>query len=197
MRLAFDPDFKGSLLLSALPLIVFLVIYMVKRKDFFKYAFMGLFAAYIVFVLLQTVPPIHFGASDIRESFASIGWKLTDCIKLIPFADGITKDDLLNVLMTVPFGFLLPLVKKRVNFVAALTAGLAFSLMIELLQLLLAALRGFAFRYFDTADIICNLLGAVIGWLIIEGIITLVQRSRNNARKTGSLLAYLESRQTK
>lgn len=181
MRLAFDPDFKGSLLLSALPLIVFLVIYMVKRKDFFKYAFMGLFAAYIVFVLLQTVPPIHFGASDIRESFASHGWKLTDCIKLIPFADGITKDDLLNVIMTVPFGFLLPLVKKRVNFVGALTAGLAFSLMIELLQLLVAALQGFAFRYFDMADIICNLLGAVIGWLIIAFTIRYTQKKTTSS----------------
>ena len=197
MRFSFDPDFKGSLVLSALPLIVFLVIFLVKRRDFYKYAFMALFATYVGFVLLQTVPPIYFGASDMRELFASNGWKLTDCIKLIPFADGITKDDLLNVLMTVPFGFLLPLVKKRVTLKTALILGLIFSLTIELLQLLVAALQGFAFRYFDTADIICNLLGAVIGWLIIAGIITLVQRSKNKARKTGSLLAYLESRQIK
>lgn len=193
MRLTFDPDFKGSLLLSALPLIVFLVIYMVKRKDFFKYAFTGLLAAYVVFVLLQTVPPIHLGAADMREHFASNGWKLTDCINLIPFADGITKDDLLNVIMTVPFGFLLPLVKKRVNFVAALTAGLAFSLMIELLQLLVAALQGFAFRYFDTADIICNLLGAVIGWLIISFIIRHAQK-KNGSTCQCALNSYLINR---
>lgn len=146
-----------------------------------------------MFVLLQTVPPIHLGAADMREHFASIGWKLTDCIKLIPFADGITKDDLLNVIMTVPFGFLLPLVKKRVNLTTALIAGLAFSLMIELLQLLVAALQGFAFRYFDTADIICNLLGAVIGWLIISFIIRHAQK-KNGSTDKGALNSYLINR---
>lgn len=197
MGFSFDPGFKGSLILSAVPIVCFLVIFIVKRRYFFKYAFMALFGAYLVFTLCYTVSPIYFGASEMRESFASNGWKLTDCIKLIPFSDGISKDDFLNVLMAVPFGFLLPLVKKRVNFITALIAGLAFSLTIELLQLMFAALQGFTFRYFDMADIICNLLGAAIGWLIVAGIIRLVQKSNNDAEKEGSLLAYLRNRQIK
>lgn len=67
-------------------------------------------------------------------------------------------NDILNIVMCVPLGLLLPAVWPRARslFVTALT-GLLFSLLIELSQLL-------NFRATDIDDLIMNTLGAVIGY---------------------------------
>lgn len=69
---------------------------------------------------------------------------------------------LLNIAMFVPLGFLLPLLWKpcRKGYVA-IPSGFAFSLFIELIQLLTR--RGVC----DVDDLFCNTLGAVIGYFLI------------------------------
>lgn len=74
---------------------------------------------------------------------------------------------ILNICMFVPFGFLLPLLSKKFQrFWSTYLAGLAFTLVIELLQILLK--RGI----FDTDDIIDNLAGAMIGYGFYKLLIT-------------------------
>lgn len=71
-----------------------------------------------------------------------------------------------NVLMFIPFGFLLPLVIKRINsFVKIFLAGLFFSASIEFIQYIE---RSFGvYRAVDIDDVILNTIGAIIGWMIL------------------------------
>lgn len=83
---------------------------------------------------------------------------------LIPFAgfrEGMT-ERFLNILLFLPFGFLLPVIwgRFRAPLPTAL-AGFLFSLAIELSQL-------FTYRATDVNDLIGNTLGTVLGFLLAE-----------------------------
>ncbi len=86
---------------------------------------------------------------------------------LVPFRDlrygyGHAADQIvLNVLMTVPLGFLWPLVRRRDGVLRAVGIAFLLSLCIELLQPLLPTARRS-----DITDIICNTLGGLIGYLL-------------------------------
>lgn len=93
-----------------------------------------------------------------------LGWDPT--VNLIPFSDYQDRRFLwlsgMNVLMTVPLGFFLPLVWRRYqNFSSTLFAGFFTSLAIELLQL-------FSFRSTDVDDLIFNTLGTCLGWCLAK-----------------------------
>ncbi len=67
---------------------------------------------------------------------------------------------LLNVLLTIPFGFLLPTLKRR-RFLCCLGWTLVLTLGIELLQPLLSELRRS-----DITDVITNTIGGALGYLL-------------------------------
>ena len=95
---------------------------------------------------------------------------LVPAINLIPFSDFGSSSFFfgfsMNVLMFVPFGFLLPLLWKSMREVKyAGLAGFCLSLLIEVSQM-------FSFRATDIDDLIANTLGAVLGywvWALIFG----------------------------
>ncbi len=64
-----------------------------------------------------------------------------------------------NVALFVPFGLALPFVWKRAGFFKTFLAGFIFAFVIELTQI-------FTGRGGDIDDLICNTLGAVIGYLL-------------------------------
>jgi glycopeptide antibiotics resistance protein len=86
-------------------------------------------------------------------------------INLIPFrwiADGF-RTYIENILLFVPFGFLLPCIwKKYESLLKTALTGFAFSLIIELSQLLNRN------RVTDIDDLIMNTLGVFIGWAIFR-----------------------------
>lgn len=68
-----------------------------------------------------------------------------------------------NVVVFVPFGFLLPYIhKKSAKFPVLLVNAFLFVLGIEVFQLFSA------FGAFDVDDILLNCLGAVMGWVIFR-----------------------------
>lgn len=85
---------------------------------------------------------------------------------LIPFAgweDGL-KERMLNVILFLPFGFLLPVIWERFRtLLPAALAGLLLSLAVELSQL-------FTFRVTDVNDLIGNTLGTVLGFLLAKAV---------------------------
>lgn len=193
--MAFDPGFAGCILLSLISTIIFVIVFFLRRGNKFKYLFGALFSVYLIFAFSYTICPIYF-YSTMRESFIESGWKVRDCIYLVPFTDGITWDDLLNVVLTFPLGFMLPLIKKRFTWRHAVAAGLLFGITVELTQLLTAILQGFTFKYVDTSDLICNFAGTMLGWAVIAGFILLVQRKCSD-RNSSSLISYLLERRVK
>lgn len=91
-------------------------------------------------------------------------------LNLIPFA-GVTENRAqiiiqigLNVVLTVPFGFLFPLIfknRKKGLFLQTVFATFLLSLSIETLQPFLST-----FRVADVTDLITNTLGGALGYVI-------------------------------
>ena len=118
------------------------------------YGMLCIFALYMMGVLLVT------GAGTLYNGIYN-GLDL-ESLNLIPFSDGNFSivGYLLNVILFVPLGFLVPLIfqnKDRLRSVLGL--GFAFSLLIELSQIL-------SFRAKDVDDLIMNTLGTAVGFLI-------------------------------
>lgn len=81
-------------------------------------------------------------------------------INLIPFNSEGIRTYILNIIMFMPLGFLLPLIwEKFRNVVKVFYTGLGFSLAIEICQL-------FNHRATDIDDLMMNSLGAVLGYFI-------------------------------
>ena len=98
-------------------------------------------------------------------------------ISLIPFsALGTTmifrniRTDMMNIIMTIPFGFLLPLIWKEFRQIKKMAlAGFLFSLTIELSQLLNRRLSAID-------DLIMNTVGTIIGYMIFKVIYKIITK---------------------
>ncbi len=116
---------------------------------------------YLSFVLYFTLMPIitslpfifnHPYKSMNLEPFIDVAFGRGDFVRQV----------VLNVIMTIPFGFLLPLVKKgKIKLLKTLAYTFILSLSIELLQPLING-----FRSSDITDIITNVLGGLVGYII-------------------------------
>lgn len=164
---------------------------LITKKNVTRRIFTALTAMYLVAAASLTVLPIYIGCGDIAARFAEDGWRLRDCISLVPFKNGFGRDAVLNVLLTVPFGFLLPLVRRRCCLACAAVFGLAFGICVELIQLVTAYFQGFSYRVVDTTDVICNLAGTLLGWFLIFGIVTLIKKLIGKKKARGGLLGYI------
>ena len=89
--------------------------------------------------------------------------KLDATINLIPFSSEGFATYILNVIMFMPLGFLLPLIWRRYRKMGrAVLTGFCMSLSIELLQL-------FCLRVTDVDDLTMNTLGTAVGfccWIV-------------------------------
>ncbi|WP_394328186.1 VanZ family protein [Caldicoprobacter faecalis] len=110
------------------------------------------------FVIKYTQFPIILN----DEMRSIIGQNVFRDSNFLPFANlkYNLKYIILNTVMTIPFGFgICFLIKTSFKKVILLGFGLGFSL--ELMQLIIALIVGFTFRYVDVNDIIFNTCGAV------------------------------------
>lgn len=124
---------------------------------------------YLSFVLYFTLMPIITSLPFIfNHSY--------DSMNLVPFIDVLnSRGDFvrqvgLNMIMTIPFGFLMPLVKRNVGFLKVVSYTFLLSLGIELLQPLINGVRSA-----DITDLLTNVMGGIIGYvmyLIFKPLIT-------------------------
>lgn len=152
-----------ELLAVMLPfIIVFAIIYYKKKRLGSKSAkghniLVFVFAFYIFGVFFYTGTGTLYDilrmGIEIRE----------EQINLTPFSNTInTVAYILNVLLFVPLGFLLPLVWAKTDRVLTIiVSGFSLSLLIEMFQLLNN-------RATDVDDLIMNVLGAVLGYLLFK-----------------------------
>lgn len=125
-----------------------------RRANFIHMIWVFIFLYYVYLVLETT------GIGTIWEIGLYPGMKLQEEINLIPFRDGISLSMILNVVMFMPLGFLLPLLwKEYQSLVRTAIIGFCFSCGIEFCQL-------FNRRVSDVDDLLMNTLGAILGWLI-------------------------------
>jgi len=134
---------------------VFLLLYVTAyRRDFRKTALHCLFCLYMaaMFSLVGIPNVIYFRPS------------LT--LNLIPFLGiaGDLKNSLLNVALFVPLGCFLPILQSQYRkFAPTVFFGLGLSAAIELLQML-------TYRATDVNDLITNVLGTAVGFLLAKPI---------------------------
>lgn len=114
---------------------------------------------YLAFVLYFTLMPI---ATSLPLIFNHpyVPMNMVPFIDVLEGRGDFFKQIGLNVLMTIPFGILLPMNTKK-SFPTVVIYAFLMSLSIELLQPLINGARSS-----DVTDIITNVLGAVIGYVI-------------------------------
>ncbi|WP_405131206.1 VanZ family protein [Paenibacillus sp. FSL H8-0317] len=89
-------------------------------------------------------------------------------IQWIPLLTADAPSFLLNIVLFMPLGFMLPFLKPWIHSMrTAALAGLALSILIEITQLMLRVSLGNA-RSTDLNDIIANTTGSVLGYVILN-----------------------------
>ena len=153
-----DSSFIADFIFAALT--YFLLIFTVwKNKGAKRIILNSLFYFYIVAVFMVTVMPVI-------ENIKYIGTFPYRFMRLVPFDDyncgrvAAFKQIVLNTFMFVPFGFMLPLMRKQ-NLLTVTILSAAFSVFIEVFQPFISAVR-----YSDITDVITNTLGGIIGYLL-------------------------------
>lgn len=114
------------------------------------------FAVYITGVFYVT------GAATIYDAARVSFMDLHRRVNLIPFSREINAVGYaLNIVMFVPFGFLLPSLFDQTSGWNVFRIGVCFSALIEISQLL-------THRGTDVDDLIMNTMGALLGWMIYQ-----------------------------
>ena len=115
---------------------------------------------YLSFVLYFTLMPVITSLPFVfNHSYVPMN--------LVPFIDvsygrgDFIRQIVLNVIMTIPFGFLLPLIKSKTSLIKLMLYTFLLSLGIELLQPLVSD-----FRSSDITDLITNVFGGVLGYIL-------------------------------
>ena len=157
-------DFRPSLLyiyefLSSF--IPFLIILMLSKQIQKK---KGIYLSPISFVLILVFMFYIYGVyhfTDAGTLYEGLRYKfkLRNNLNFIPFSEEIDiLGYLLNVLLFIPWGIILPLIWDKMEcFVYVAAAGFSFSLLIEMSQLL-------NIRATDVDDLILNTAGAIVGF---------------------------------
>jgi len=143
-----------SSVIFVIPAVVILRYAVFRQRNFNRFIPILLFALYVTAVFSVVGIPTA-GAFKIDMSF-----------NLIPFIDIVNspleylKNTVLNIVLFIPMGFLLPAVWKDYRSMKRIVSlGLAISAAIELLQL-------FTFRLTDIDDLITNTAGTAIGYCV-------------------------------
>lgn len=161
-------------------IIMMLAIKFLFKKDFLFLVLSTLAYGYIVMVVYYTIFPIYIPDFYAKQEMGGFSYSYN--VNLLPFkglADFDWKDNLmsmiLNVIMCIPFGFLVPLLTSF-KFKGTVLATLIFSVTIELIQLFSGLIIDFSERRADVNDIISNTIGGIIGYFLFVLFIEIIKR---------------------
>lgn len=138
----------------AIPVIAILQFFVFKQRSFGKFFMALVFAFYLIGVFFVTgIPTFDYLRIELNFQWIPL-------IDIVNEPVGYLKNTVLNIILFMPMGFLLPAVWKEYrSFKVTLFSGFAASLLIEILQI-------FTFRLTDIDDLITNTLGTVAGYYL-------------------------------
>ncbi|WP_411348234.1 VanZ family protein [Paenibacillus sp. WLX2291] len=154
-------------------LIVLLILRRMYHKSLTELLLTGLFGIYLLNVIKYTFFPFPVDSQLLELMRITGGDKGMVRLNLIPFHSQfydsilVDKSNYLNVLMTIPYGLLLPLLISMTTRRMLLFA-VGIGLVIETLQGMIDLLLGFTYRTVDVNDIIFNFTGAMLGWAMLR-----------------------------
>lgn len=135
-----------------LPVIVTFQLTLWKPVSWHRNIWMIIFALYLAAVFSVV------GIPNIKYIRIEPQFNLIPVVDIVNGPLGYMKNTVLNILMFLPLGFLLPVIWKEFwSFKRTAVFGFALSLAIELSQI-------FTYRLTDVDDLITNTLGAILGY---------------------------------
>lgn len=143
-----------SSVIFIIPAVLILQYVVLRQRSVSKTAAVMIFAFYLMAVFSTVgIPTIH--SINIDFSF-----NLIPLIDIVNSPIDYIRNTVLNILLFVPLGVLLPILWKEYRSLRSIAiAGLSLSLFIEILQI-------FTFRLTDVDDLITNTAGAVAGYYL-------------------------------
>lgn len=132
-----------------------------KAKDKRALIINSIMYVYIGFVLYFTLMPILSAIPGaFFPPFGTVNMNLF--VDLINNRGDFMRQIVLNIIMMIPFGLLLPSIKKEnCSVIKVLIFTFLFSLIIEVFQPILHG-----YRSFDVTDLITNTIGGYIGYIL-------------------------------
>ncbi|HET7658191.1 MAG TPA: VanZ family protein [Bacillales bacterium] len=142
--------------------------FLTARVKRFGYLCFGAYAAILLHLTLFSHNYYTYGRSANLDLFKSIRL-MVDSGNFQLFFDNVVG----NILLFLPFGFLLTLlIKKLRNLFLMFAVAIVTSFSIEIAQ------YEFANRIFDIDDIFLNVVGAMVGWMAVKLVIMAVKRRK-------------------
>jgi glycopeptide antibiotics resistance protein len=199
-HLNFLINLSAILLVGLIWLGIILFLRLKKKKDLIYLLFFTIFYFYIVKVLDYTLFQFqvliflkHFIPSLMLNGLAA--GKNINLIPLFTLTLEDLKTSLLNILLFVPFGFGIPFIT---NFHAKkiVATGALFSITLETLQFITGYIAKITFRIADINDLIFNVTGVVIGYILFVGFVKIYLHKFFHSRKisAGPFLQYITNR---
>jgi glycopeptide antibiotics resistance protein len=133
----------------------------------------AIFWVYMMFVVGLTIFPLIFPLQGEQRLPTA---NLLSRVNLVPFYFGrgvrfslrLKSEQMLNILMLVPFGLILPMI-TRINLKRFVWLAVGIGLSIELIQLFLIFITGGSYyRIADINDVLFNFIGAMFGFGIFS-----------------------------
>lgn len=170
------------------PFFILLILYIITTIAFHlfirkftlrSWLIMTIFALYIIIVLCIVFFPLPYQRELIQDSIRN-HWSAPN--NYIPFKEWIDAFKnvkrtgffsafyqlIMNIVLFFPFGFYIPILKNKVGIGRVTGIAFIFSGIIESIQSVINLFLGFNYRSFDVDDIICNVTGAILGYVIYK-----------------------------
>ncbi len=142
-----------------------------KERSFIYLFFFSIFWIYITFAINEVFFPI---AITWPFAEASRDASPNPIINLIPFYFGpypdltrVIRISILNIVLTIPFGFGLNFL-THVSFKRFLLIAVLLGFGLEVAQFILSLLLGYFYRIVDVNDVMFNALGVIVGYSIFR-----------------------------
>ncbi|MDO4375790.1 MAG: VanZ family protein [bacterium] len=153
--------------MKTLDIIVIVIVYLLfffkkwQKKGIWIFTINTLIYIYISAVLYFTLMPIITSIPQIfHHSSAKMNLNLFE--DLINGRGDYLRQIILNIIMTIPFGFLINFKTTKNSFLKTAGYTLLFSLTIEILQPIISS------RSSDITDIFTNTIGGIIGYFLFK-----------------------------
>lgn len=162
--------YELAILIGLVLLTVYIVYALILKRSIKRIIVTCIFIIYLIGVAVITLFPIVY--YDIVEYTDIITWYNFIPFKTISaaFQNGITATAVTqivgNIVMSMPFGVIVLMLFNIPQWWKKLLVALSFTILIELMQLLIGIAVGNMYRNIDIDDVLLNMLGIYLGYVI-------------------------------
>lgn len=169
-----DLFYNTYFILYFIILFITFIIYKMRRIHRFSFWFIGIFEAYILFIIKVGILPIRFIANNELRELIQVT-QFEKYFQLIPFntiikiyENGININMQLvgNVLLFFPMPIFIAFFMKNIKYYKILLISFCTTICLETIQLIINIIIRYPARIFDIDDVILNVFGIILGIIV-------------------------------